>query len=98
MDSPDQLPVFVNDETFAEFWETHAPSKAYLDLVGEAIDHGLPAARQKSKPVAIRFDSNTIARLKALAARRRKGYQTLLKEFVSERLYEEEKREGIIPP
>jgi hypothetical protein len=25
-----------------------------------------------------------------------KGYQTLLKEFVVERLYEEEKREGIL--
>ena len=31
-----------------------------------------------------------------LAARRNTGYQTLLKEFVVERLYEEEKREGII--
>ena len=32
----------------------------------------------------------------ALAALRNTGYQTLLKEFVVERLYEEEKREGII--
>jgi hypothetical protein len=28
--------------------------------------------------------------------RKGKGYQTLLKEFVLERLYEEEKREGVI--
>jgi hypothetical protein len=34
--------------------------------------------------------------MKALAHRRHKGYQTQLKEFVVERLYEEEKREGLI--
>jgi len=37
-----------------------------------------------------------LRRVKALAARRGKGYQTLLKEFVVERLYEEERREGLI--
>jgi hypothetical protein len=54
----------------------------------------------RTKPVAIRFDRFTLMRLKALAAARNTGYQTLLKEFVIERLYEEERREGIIdaPP
>jgi hypothetical protein len=50
----------------------------------------------RTKPVAIRFDRFTLTRLKALAAARNIGYQTLLKEFVVERLYEEERREGII--
>ncbi len=50
----------------------------------------------RTTPVAIRFDQFTLTRLKALAALRNTGYQTLLKEFVVERLYEEEKREGII--
>lgn len=50
----------------------------------------------RTKPVAVRFDEFTLDRLRALAARRNTGYQTLLKEFVVERLYEEEKREGII--
>lgn len=49
-------------------------------------------------PVAIRFDRFTLRRLKSLAALRNTGYQTLLKEFVIERLYEEEKRVGIIAP
>lgn len=34
--------------------------------------------------------------MKVLVARRHKGYQTLLKEFVLERLYEEEKHEGLV--
>ena len=56
-------------------------------------DEARPA---RTTPVAIRFDQFTLRRLKALAALRNTGYQTLLKEFVVERLYEEEKREGII--
>jgi hypothetical protein len=51
----------------------------------------------RTTPIAIRFDQFTLQRLKTLAALHNKGYQTLLKEFVSERLYEEEKRAGIIP-
>ncbi len=50
----------------------------------------------RTSPIAVRFDQFTLKRLKALAALRNVGYQTLLKEFVVERLYEEEKRAGII--
>ena len=50
----------------------------------------------RTTPIAVRFDQFTLKRLKALAALRNTGYQTLLKEFIVERLYEEEKREGII--
>jgi hypothetical protein len=50
----------------------------------------------RTTPVAVRFDQFTLKRLKALAVLHNKGYQTLLKEFVVERLYEEEKRTGII--
>jgi hypothetical protein len=50
----------------------------------------------RTTPIAIRFDQFTLKRLKAIAALRNTGYQTLLKEFVVERLYEEEKRAGII--
>jgi len=54
------------------------------------------ARSARTHPVAIRFDDSTLDRVRALARRRHKGYQTLLKEFVVERLYEEEKREGMV--
>jgi hypothetical protein len=38
---------------------------------------------------------DVVSRAKVLAAKRNTGYQTLLKEFVIERLYEEEKRAGL---
>jgi len=50
----------------------------------------------RTKPISLRLDRFTVERLTALAALRNTGYQTLLKEFVVERLYEEEKRAGII--
>jgi hypothetical protein len=50
----------------------------------------------RTTPIAVRFDQFTLKRLRSLAALRNTGYQTLLKEFIVERLYEEEKREGII--
>jgi hypothetical protein len=53
-------------------------------------------AKNRTTPIAVRFDEFTLKRLRALAASRNTGYQTLLKEFVVERLYEEEKREDII--
>lgn len=52
--------------------------------------------RGRTTPIAVRFDEFTLKRLRQLADRRNTGYQTLLKEFVVERLYEEEKREGLI--
>lgn len=55
-----------------------------------------PRPAKRTTPIAVRFDEFTIKRLKGLAARRNTGYQTLLKDFVVERLYEEEKRERII--
>ena len=61
-----------------------------------AAHAGHDPPRDARRPIAIRFDQFTLKRLKALAALRNTGYQTLLKEFVVERLYEEEKREGII--
>lgn len=55
-----------------------------------------PRTKGRTTPVAVRFDEFTLQRLKDLAAARNTGYQTLLKQFVQERLYEEEKRERIV--
>jgi hypothetical protein len=72
-----------------EFWEQQAKREKLLQM-RDMLRPG------RTTPIAVRFDQFTLMRLKALAASRNTGYQTLLKEFVIERLYEEEKREGII--
>ena len=94
-----QVPERMSEEEAQEFWDTHEVTEEYLERGGPVAATKLPPVRARagrSKPVAIRFDEDVLNRLKALAERKHKGYQTLLKEFVVERLYEEEKREGII--
>ena len=98
VDSLADVPAFANDDEAAAFWDTHGPSKRFLEEnVREAEPDWLPPPRPRTTPLAVRFDQDVIARLKTVAEKKHKGYQTLLKEFVTERLYEEEKREGILP-
>ena len=52
--------------------------------------------RKRSTSTSLRLDENIPKRLRRLARKKGKDYQTLLKEFVVERLYEEEKREGVV--
>lgn len=82
-----EVPSFRSEKEKSDFWRTHTPSENLLDEMKELPEEILPHARPRTRPVAVRFDEYTLRRMKALAAKRRKGYQTLLKEFVSERLY-----------
>jgi len=95
--SLEEIPGFKSEEEEAEFWATHSLGNELLEKMGPVRENVLPPARPRTRPIAVRFDGDTLKRLKALAEKKHKGYQTLLKEFVTERLYEEEKREGIVP-
>jgi hypothetical protein len=98
-----EVPSFANEGEEAAYWATHDTGPALLDQMQPVpLDGGseLPPARPlrlaRTRPISIRLDDDVLRRLKALAARKRKGYQSLMKEFLVERLYEEEKREGLI--
>jgi hypothetical protein len=47
--------------------------------------------------MSIGLDADIARRARLVARREGKSYVSLLREFVVERLYEEERREGIIP-
>ena len=49
---------------------------------------------EKSKLISLRVETDVLRRLQAMARKQHKGYQTLLKQFVIERLIEEERNEG----
>jgi hypothetical protein len=92
------VPSFRSEAEESEWWATHEPGDELL-----AEMKPVPLSREereqrgsRTRPVAVRFDESTLRRVRVLAERRNKGYQTLLKEFIVERLYEEEKREGIV--
>jgi predicted DNA binding CopG/RHH family protein len=90
-----EIPENLSDEERMDFLEERGVSEEFLDRVPDAPEDKRP--RPRTKPINVRFDDFTLDRLKALAENRNVGYQTLLKTFVQERLYEEEKRGGAFP-
>ncbi len=96
INSPEEIPDNMTEAEAAEFWSTHSMSEAFIDNAEPVPEHELPTPRPRTRPVSLRLDDDVLGRLKYVAKKKNKGYQTLLKEFVVERLYEEEKREGVL--
>jgi hypothetical protein len=99
IESREDIPRFQDEEEEHQFWSTHTLSDELLDEFEPVPAEGdgiLPPARKASYPISLRLESDVLHRLRVLAARKHTGYQTLLKAFVLERLYEEEKREGLV--
>jgi hypothetical protein len=104
IESWDEVPKFASEDEERRFWDTHGVGPGILERMRPVPIEGdgdLPPARAatlrpRTRPVSVRLDDDVLRRLKVLAARKHKGYQSLLKEFLVERLYEEEKREGLI--
>ena len=93
---PKQVPEGMSEREAAQFWQRHVVTEEYLERAAEVSDMPPTRSRKASFHTSIRLDEETVERLKTLAQRKGKGYQTLIKEFISERLYEEEKREGVL--
>jgi hypothetical protein len=93
VETADDIPAFKSEDEEAQFWSTHELGGELLERMGSLGEDVLPPPRTRSRAISIRFDEELLDRLKALAARRGKGYQTLVKQFLVERLYEEEQRE-----
>lgn len=91
-----QVPAFATEAEEAEFWANHGLAEHLLSR-GNAESDLLPPIRpRKSNPTSIRLGTDLEKRLRHLAALKGTFYQTLLKEFVLERVYEEEKRLKVV--
>jgi hypothetical protein len=92
---------FESSEAEAAYWETHELDADAFPMVSadrsprlKRIRAARAAADAGTTAINVRFETDVLERLRQLAAARGLGYQTLLKRFVVERLYEEERREG----
>lgn len=90
------IPDFQSEDEEHAFWSTHQLGEELLNATQPLARDLLPPPRERTRNVAVRFDETTLQRVRALATRRHLGYQTLIKQFVAERLDEEEKRDGIV--
>lgn len=99
INSRDEIPVFKSDSEAAEFWATHALGERFPVAKDDPLA-GLTLQRSRfrtgTEQTNIKLEIETKERLKRVAKAKGMPYQTLLKAFVLERLYEEEKRMGIV--
>jgi hypothetical protein len=91
----DEVPVFRTEEEEAAYWETHALGEALLfDSGDEGADPRLPPPRgrkyHRAEMISLRLDPHLLRGLKQLAAERGIGYQTMLKQWLAERLEAEQ--------
>ncbi|WP_161883301.1 CopG family antitoxin [Deinococcus alpinitundrae] len=92
-----QVPDFESKVEEATFWAAHAFAPDLLNAENAVADDLLPPVRpRKSNPTSLRLSADLESRLRHLALLKQTSYQTLLKEFVLERVYEEEKRLRVI--
>jgi len=82
-----EIPIFKTEDEERKFWSKHDSSE-YIDWQQATI--GLfPNLKPSLKTISIRLPENMIYKLKMLANKRDIPYQTLLKQFLSERLVSE---------
>lgn len=78
-----QVPRFESEEDEAAFWlETRIDSR----LMNQAL---LRADNRESTTITLRFDPRLLARLKRIARSRYLNYQSMIKQWLSERLEKE---------
>lgn len=80
----EEVPIFTSEEAEAEFW---AETKPEVRLMESSV----AASSESSESVAItlRMDPRMLARIKRLARSRYLNYQSMIKQWLSERMEEE---------
>lgn len=87
------IPDFGDDEKAeADFWLNH---QLELRLMNDSIHR---ANVRESTTITLRFDPQMLSRIKRLARYRYMNYQSMIKQWLSERLEEEVKRRDEPPP
>ncbi len=84
-----KIPKFKDEIEESEFWDTHDFTDYFDDM--EDVDVKFVDMRPKLL-ISMRMEAGTIAELKAFAAERGLGYQTLIRMWVMERLKHEKTR------
>jgi predicted DNA binding CopG/RHH family protein len=81
------VPVFSSEEEERKFWAKHDSSE-YVDWAG-ARRRSFPNLRPTLRTISLRLPESMIGQLKVLANKRDIPYQSLLKQFLAERLRRE---------
>ena len=80
----DEVPLFDSEESEAAFWAENRPD---LRLMESAVAAGMESA--ESVTITLRIDPRMLARIKRLARSRYLNYQSMIKQWLSERMEDE---------
>ena len=81
----EDVPLFDNEEAEADFWAENKPDLRLLES-GLAVGGG---ESSESVTITLRIDPRMLARIKRLARSRYLNYQSMIKQWLSERMEEE---------
>ena len=80
----EEVPLFDNEESEASFWAENKPD---LRLMESAVAGSSEAS--ESVTITLRIDPRMLARIKRLARTRFLNYQSMIKQWLSERMEHE---------
>ena len=80
----EEVPIFDSEEAEADFWAENKPD---VRLMESAVAGSSDAA--ESVTITLRFDPRMLARIKRLARSRFLNYQSMMKQWLSERMEQE---------
>ena len=80
----EEVPLFDNEESEADFWAENKPD---LRLMEASVAGN--AESLESVAISLRIDARMLARIKRLAQARYLNYQSMIKQWLSERLEHE---------
>ncbi len=83
-----EIPEFEDEKVEAEFWAKHT-------LDARLMNASLHRQNvRESTTITLRFDPQMLSRIKRLARHRYLNYQSMIKQWLSERLEEEISKQG----
>ena len=77
------LPAFDTDEDEVRFWATHQLEARLMQMSVHRPDV------RESTTITLRFDPRMLSRIKRIARRRYLNYQSMIKQWLSERMEQE---------
>jgi predicted DNA binding CopG/RHH family protein len=83
-DKWEEVPIFDSETAEADFWAENRPD---LRLMGAATAGSAEAS--ESVTITLRIDPRMLARIKRLARSRYLNYQSMIKQWLSERMEDE---------
>lgn len=81
-----EIPEFASDAEEAAFWNEHELDSKLMHGSVHEIDS------KESTTITLRFDPRMLSRIKRMARSRYLNYQSMMKQWLSERLEEEARR------